>query len=142
MRIMVNAMSTSGLFRRWLKTKPEPEGFQIDLSAQVRLFRQDDGAYLELFLVNRSDVIVWVEEAVVVLSNLEANWQTSISTGQARLKILHNIRPNETLGVSLAGSIYEASGRPQGKYSCMIFTNIHFRVGDEWFNKTVDECKV
>jgi len=142
MRNMRSGFWTSGLFRRWRKTKPEPGGFQIDFSAQVRLFRQDDWAYLDLFLVNRSHVTVSVEEAVVVLSNLEANCQTSISTGQARLKILQNIRPNETLGVSLVGSIYEAAGRPQGRYSCMAFTDVHFRVGDEWFKKTLDACRL
>jgi hypothetical protein len=141
-RIMGKALWTSGLFRRWGRPKPEHRGFQIDFLARVRLFREDDWAYLELFLMNRSNVAVWVEEAVVVLSNLEANWQTSISTGQARLKILQNIRPNETLGVSLVGSIYEAAGRPQGKYTCMISTEVHFRVGDEWFIKTVHACRV
>src|SRR5205807_2112543 len=98
--------------------------------------------YLELFLVNRSNVTVWVEEAAVVLSNLEANSQTSISTGQARHKILQNISPNDSLGVSLVGSIYEGAGRPQGKYTCVIFTDVHFRVGNEWFNKTLDACRV
>jgi hypothetical protein len=142
MRLMRSGFWTSGLFRRWRKTKPEPGGSQIDFSAQVRLFRQDDWAYLDLFLVNRSHVTVSVEEAVVVLSNLEANWQTSISTGQARLKILQNIWPNETLGVSLVGPIYEAAGRPQGRYSCMAFTDVHFRVGDQLFNKTLDACRL
>jgi hypothetical protein len=142
MRAMFNTTWTSGLFRWWRKTKAEPGGFQIDFSARVRLFRQDDWTYLELSLVNRSNVTVWVEEAVVVLSNLEANWQTSISTGQARHKVLQNIRPNDTLGVSLVGSIYEAAGRPQGRYSCLVNIEVHCRFDDEWFSKTLETYKV
>jgi hypothetical protein len=141
-RIMLNTIWTSGSFRRWRRTNPEPGGVQIDFSARARLFRQDDWAYLELFLVNRSNVTVWVQEAVVVLSNLEANWQTSISTGQARHKVLQNIRPSETLGVSLVGSIYEAAGRPQGRYSCLVYIEVHFRFDDEWFSKILETYKV
>jgi hypothetical protein len=142
MRTMSNTFWTSGLSRWWRKPKPEPGGCRIDFSARVRLFRQDDWAYLELFLVNRSNVTVWVEEAMVVLSNLEAKWQTSISTGQARHKILQNIRPNETLGVSLVGPIYEAVGRPQGRYSCLVDVEVHARFDDEWFSKTLETYKV
>lgn len=139
---MDSAAWTFGLFRPWRKTNPQPEGFQIDFSARLRLFREDDWAYLELLLVNHSNVTVWVEEATIVLSELEANWQTSIATGQTKHKILQNIGPNDTLGVSFVGSIYEAAGKPQGKYSCVVFTDVRYRVGDEWLNKTLDVYRV
>jgi hypothetical protein len=121
---------------------PGPGGLQIDFSARVRVFRYDNWVYLELLLVNRSNVTVWVEEAMVVLSEVDVFWQTSISTGQARHEILQNVRPNDTLSVRLAGAIYEAAGKPQGKYSCTVFTDVRYRVGDEWFNNPLDACRV
>jgi hypothetical protein len=139
---MRDASWTSGLFRRRRKAKPAPGDFQIDFSAGLRVFPDDGWVYLELLLVNRSNVSVWVEEAVIVLSELEANWQTSVSTGPARHEILENIRPNDTLRVSLVGDIYEAAGKPQGMYSCTVFTDVRYRVGDEWFNKSLEGYKV
>jgi hypothetical protein len=138
---MRDASWTSGLFRRW-RAKPAPGGFQIDFSAGLRVFPDDGWVYLELLLVNRSNVSVWVEEAAIVLSELEANWQTSVSTGQGRHEILQNIRPNDTLSVSLVGAIYEAAGKPQGTYSCTVFTDVRYRVGDEWLNKTLEGYRV
>jgi len=140
--MMRNVFWKFGLFRRWRKTEPEPGGSRIDFSARLRDFRDDGWVCLELLLVNRSNVTVWVEEAMVVLSELETNWQTSISTGQARHEVLQNIRPDDTLRVSLVGDIYDAAGKPQGMYSCLVFTNVRYRVGDEWFNKTLDVYRV
>jgi hypothetical protein len=138
---MRDASWTSGLFRR-RKTKPAPGGVQIDFSAGLRAFPDDGWVYLELLLGNRSHASVWVEDAVVVLSELEANWQTSVSTGQARHEILQNIRPNDTLRVSLVGAIYEAAGKPQGAYSCMVFADVRYRVGDEWFSRSLEGYRV
>jgi hypothetical protein len=139
---MGNAFWTSGLFRRWRKTKPGPGRFQIDFSARLKVFRDGGWAYLELLLLNQSDVTVWVETATVILKELEANWQTTISIGQAKHEILQNVRPNDTLSLSLAGAIYDAAGRPQGAYSCLVFTNVRYRVGDEWFNKELEAHRV
>jgi len=85
---------------------------------------------------------VWVEEATVVLTDLDANWQTSIPTGQARREIRQNVRANESLGLSLAGAIYDAAGRPQGRYSCLVYIEVHYRFDDEWFSKGLDTFRV
>jgi hypothetical protein len=132
---------TFSLFRRWRKTKPLPIS-QTDFSASLRLIREDGWVYLELLLANRSDVAVWVEEVTVVLSELEASWQTTIATGQSNHAILAYIGSDDVLSVSLVGAIYDAAGRPQGKYSCLVFNNVRYRVGDEWINQTLDAYKV
>jgi len=117
MNIVCDLGGVSGLFRRWRKTKsePGPADSLTNLSALLRIFRQDGWVYLELLLINRSEVTVWVEQATIVLSEREANWQTSISIGQAKHPILQNIGPDDTLRVSLAGAIYDAAGRPTGE---------------------------
>ena len=131
-----------GLLRRWRKTKPEPAGVQVDFSAQLRAFHDDGWVSLELLLVNRSDIPVWVESATVVLSELDANWQASISTGEARHQVLQAVWPHDTLRVSLASAIYEAAGRPQGTHSCFLHSNVHYRVFDELCNVQLETCRV
>jgi hypothetical protein len=137
---MPDSFWVSGLFHRWRKTKSKPAGSQTDFSALLRIFRQDGWVYLELLLINRSEVTVWVEHATIVLSELEANSQTSICTGQAKHAILQNIGLDDTLRVGLAGAIYDAAGRPQGKYSSLVITTVRYRVGD--FNQTLDVYRV
>jgi hypothetical protein len=85
---------------------------------------------------------VWVEEARVVLADLDATWQTSIPTCEAKHAIRQNVRANESLELSLAGAIYDAAGRAQGRYSCLIFVDVRCRVGEQWFNKALDTYKL
>ena len=84
----------------------------------------------------------WVEEAKIVLTDLKVIWQTSIPTSQARREIRQNVRAHETLALSLARAIYYAAGRPQGTYSCLICIDVRYRLGEEWFNRTLDTHRV
>ena len=97
---------------------------------------------LELLLVNRSSWPVWVEDASVVLSDLDADMQAVVPTGQARHQILQNVGPNETLSVNLARAIYDAAGRPQGQYSCLVLTDVSYRVLNEWRNAKLERYRV
>src|SRR5579863_2435733 len=101
------------------KNNVESNPAQIKFAPKLRITRQDGWMYLELFLVNRSSWTAWVEEATVVLNDLDANWQTGIPTGHINHKILQNVVPGDELSVSLAAAIYETAGRPQGQYSCL-----------------------
>jgi hypothetical protein len=139
---MWTAFWTSGLFRWWRKTKPERGGGRVDFSARLRIIHDDGWVSLELLLVNRSNVTVWVADATVVLTDLDTDWQAGISTGQARQAICQNVRPNDALSVSIAGAIYDAAGRPQGPYSCFVLTNVRYRVFDEWCDAQPEKCRV
>jgi hypothetical protein len=130
------------LFRWWQKPGSELEHIKTKLAPQLKINRYDGGGSLDLLLVNDAGITVWVEEARIVLTDLDATFQTSIPTGQARHEIRQNIRANESLELSLAGAVYNAAGRPQGTYSCLIYSDVRFRVGDEWFNKNLDTYKV
>lgn len=117
----------------WLrKNRPESNSAPIKFAPRLELTRESGWVYLELLLANRSSWTVWVQEATVVLTDLEAEWQAASSNGQAKYEILQNVVPHETLSVSLARTIYDAAGRPQGPYSCLVSTTLRYRVLDEW----------
>jgi hypothetical protein len=124
------------------KNKAETKSAQIKFAPKLVMCRERGWVNLELQLVNRSSWWVWVEEATVVLIDLDAESQTETSTGEAKLKILQNIGPNEELSVSLARAIYDAAGRPQEPYSCFVLTNVLYRVFDEWCNAQLEASRV
>jgi hypothetical protein len=138
---MLNDFYTFRWLRRWRKSKPERDLASVDFSAQLKLFHDDGWVSLELLLINRSDTTVWVEDATVALSDLEANWQTA-NPGQARHRIRQNVGPLDMLRVSLAGAIYDAAGRPQDTYSCIVHTVVHYRLFDEWCKADVKSCRI
>jgi hypothetical protein len=124
------------------KNKPGSNPAQIKFAPKLRITRENGWVYLELQLVNRSRWPVWVQEAAVVLIELNADSQTAVSNGQARHEVLQNVGPNDTLCVSLARTIYDAAGRPQGPYSCLVSTNVRYRVFDEWCNAKLETHRV
>jgi hypothetical protein len=130
------------MFRWWQKPGSESEHIKTKFAPQLKINRYDGGGSLDLLLVNDVGITVWVEEARIVLTDLDAIWQTSIPTGQAKHEIRQNVRANESLELSLAGAVYDAAGRPQGTYSCFIYSDVRFRVSDEWFNKMLDTYSV
>jgi hypothetical protein len=131
-----------GLFRWWRKTGSESEHIDIKFAPRLKINRYEGGGSLDLLLVNDAGMTVWAEEAIVGLTDLDVIWQTSIPTGQNRHEIRQNIGANESLELSLVEAIYDAAGRPQGRYSCLICVDVRFRVGEEWFNKTLDPCRI
>ena len=124
------------------KNKAESKSAQIKFAPKLRITREDGWVYIELQLANRSSWRVWVEDASVVLADLAVNLQTFLPPGQARHAILQNVSPNETLRVSLAEAIYDAAGRPQEQYSCLVLTNVRYRVFDEWCNAQLETYRV
>ena len=138
-------MQTGGWTRLfpWLhKNKGESNPAEIRFLPRLTITRYDEWVYLELVLENRSDWTVWVEEATVILDDLDAVSQSEVATGQARHEILQNVRANDTLSVSLAVAIYNAAGRPQGQYSCLVSTDVRYRVFDEWCDAKLETCRV
>jgi hypothetical protein len=124
------------------KYKAESKSAQIKFAPKLRVVRKDAGAYLELQLMNRSSWTVWVEEATVFLLDLDAKRQMAVPTWQARYEVLQNVEPNDTLSVSLAKAIHDSAGRPQGPYSCLVRTNVLYRVFDEWCNAKLETYRV
>jgi hypothetical protein len=130
------------LSRSWLKVKTKSEHGEIDFEPRLTIVRDNGWVSLELQLVNDASMTTWVEEARIILTDLDATWQTSIPTGHARHEIRRNVRANETLRLSLARAVYDAAGRPQGAYSCLTYVVVRYRLCDEWFDKELDACRV
>jgi len=124
------------------KNKANSKSAQIKFAPKLGMTHNDGWAYLELQLVNRSSWWVWVKEATLVLIDLDAESQAEISTGEAKLKIHQNMLSSEELSVSLARTIYDAAGKPQGPYSCFVLTNVLYRVFDEWCNAQLEAYHV
>ena len=108
------------LFRWWHKIKNAQGQAAIKFTPKLTMNRNCGWTSLELRLVNNASMTVWVEEAVVVLTDLYTSWQTSIPGGQAKHEIRQHVRVHESLELSLVQAIYDAAGRPQGFYSCLI----------------------
>ena len=118
------------LFRR--HKKDTFSEIQIDLRPAVRITSFDGWQALELQVFNRSDVKVWIEEAKLVITDLEANFQTALATGQHIQKISQAVVPDECLSMSLAGGLYDAAGRPQGPYSFNLWGTVHYQILEDW----------
>jgi hypothetical protein len=124
------------------KSKANSKAAQIKFAPQLAVTHDDGWTYLELQLVNRSSWTVWVEETSIVLADLNASMQTERPTGQGKHQIFQNVGPNETLSLCLARTIYDAAGRPQGPYSCLVLTNVRYHVFDEWCNVQLHTYRV
>jgi hypothetical protein len=126
----------------WWSSRTDKGSIRNQFVPTLEIMEGDGCVIPELLMVNNSNVTVWVEEATVVLSDLNTNWQTSIAPGQARREIHQNIPPRDSLAVSLTGAMYDAAGRPQGTYSFVLFADVRYRMGNEWFSKALDICWV
>ena len=75
-----------------------------------------------------------MEHATVAVVDLDASWQTGFPPELAAHAICQDVGPNDAISVSLAVTIYDAAGRPQGPYLCLVLTNVCYRVFDAWCN--------
>jgi hypothetical protein len=115
---------------------------RIDLRTAVRITSFDGWVALELELINRSDVNLWIEEAKLVITDLEANYQTAPATGQQIHKIRQAVIPDECRSISLAGSLYDAAGRPQGPYSFLLWGTVHYRIDEDWAQANIRPYRI
>jgi hypothetical protein len=116
------------------KNRAETKSAQIKFTCQLAFTHDNGWDYLELQLVNRSSWTVWVEEATIVLSDPDATLQAEVPAEQVKIKIRQNVEARKTVSVSLAAALYEAAGKPQGHYACIVFTDVYYSVFEEWCN--------
>ncbi|HVA94645.1 MAG TPA: hypothetical protein VNI36_07040 [Candidatus Dormibacteraeota bacterium] len=112
--------------------KPEKE---FDFCPSIGFARQDGWQSVALLLDNKTDVIVWTEEIEMVLTDLVATRQASDPSVREVLKIRQHVRPHDLLPISLVETIYQAAGRPQRNYSCVLSSIVRYRVGEKWFEE-------
>jgi hypothetical protein len=86
--------------------------------------------------------MVWIEHASIELADVDATLQASIPTGPITQEILQYVQAKETLDVSVANAVYDAAGRPQGPYSCLLTANVRYCVFDEWCDARAATCRI
>jgi hypothetical protein len=104
--------------------------------------RLDGMESLSLLLANDSREPVWTEQIEIFLTGLKADQQTAEATCHEIQKIRQTVRGGDMLPISLAQVIYNAAGNPQRKYSCQLSSVLHYRIGDENFEKAMDSYRI
>jgi len=136
-------LTVCGIIFRYLRRRDaDSPVIKINLRPTVHIASFDGWASLELHLVNPSGLRVWIEEAKLVLTDLDANFQTGLATGQTVHKIKQAVLPNEILSMSITGSLYDATGRPQGPYSFVVLGTVHYRIGEDWAEANIHPHRI
>jgi len=104
--------------------------------------RLDGMESLSLLLPNESETNVWAEEIELFLSELVAENQSCEPTLNGIQKICQLIPPGDMLPISLAGAIYKAAGEPQRKHSSILSSVLRYRIGEEWFEKHLENYRI
>ena len=106
-------------------------------------FTQLDGMVsLSILLENESDKHVWAEEIEIFLRNLKAEDQATEPSLHEIQKIRQMVRSSDMLPISLCEVIYKAAGNPQRKYTCVMSSILRYRVGEEQFEKSMENCRL
>jgi hypothetical protein len=124
------------------KGRDETKAAQIKFQPQIEIVRQDGWADLSLLLVNRSSFTVWIEHASISLADLTAKHQTAAPIARFEQQVLQYVGAKETLSISLANAVYDAAGRPQGPYTCLLLANVRYCVFDEWCDARAATCRI
>ena len=109
---------------------------------QIGFTRLDGMVSLSLLLENESSEYVWAEEIEIFLSGLKAEQQATEPACQGIQNIRQMVRSGDTLPISLCEAIYKAAGNPQRKYSCLMSSVLRYRIGEEWFEKKMENYKI
>jgi hypothetical protein len=139
---ILSALGYSGL-RIWHQKKgavqnSKHHGFR----PRIGFSRLDGMESLSLLLENGFHTHVWAEEIEIFLTDLVANNQTADPTLRETKKIRQIVSSGDTLPISLAEVIYKAAGEPQRKHSSVLFSVLRYRVGEEWFEKELEACRI
>jgi hypothetical protein len=104
--------------------------------------RLDGMASLSLLLANGSKRNIWAEEIEIFLSALTAEEQTALPSFHEIQKIRQMVTPGDTSPISLSEVIYKAAGDPQRKYSCVLSSVLRYRIGEERFEKKMENYRL
>ncbi len=128
------------LWRR--RNGPDPMDRSDGFRPRIGFTRLDGMASLSLLLANRSKKYVWAEEIEIFLSGLSADDQTANPSCHEIQKIRQMVGQGDTLPISLSEVIYKAAGDPQRKYSCVLSSVLRYRIGEEQFEKKMENYRL
>jgi hypothetical protein len=124
------------------KERDETKAAQIKFQPHLEIVRNDGWADLSVSLVNQSSFTVWIEHVNISLADLNAKQQTATPIEHFKQEILQYVGAKETLRLSLANAVYDAAGRPQGPYTCLLLANVRYWVFDEWCDVRAATCRI
>lgn len=128
------------IWRRWNSAGSIDRG--AGFRPRLDLNRLDGMASVMLLLPNGSKTNVLVEEIEIFLTDLIANEQTAEPACRGIQKVRQVILRGDTLPISLAEAIYKAAGDPQREYSCVLSSKLRYRIGEEQFEKNLENYRV
>src|ERR1700676_958599 len=109
---------------------------------QIGFTRLDGMVSLSLLLENESDTYVWVEEIEIFLSGLRAEEQATEPSFRGIQKIRQLVHSGDMLPISLCETIYKAAGNPQRKHTCVMSSVLRYRIGEEQFEKKMENYRL
>jgi len=118
------------------------DGPERGFRPSIGFTRLDGMASLSLLLANGSKRNVWAEEIEIFLSRLSAEEQTAQPSFHEIQRIRQMIIPGDTSPISLSEAIYKAAGDPQRKYSCVLSSILRYRIGEERFEKKMENYRL
>jgi hypothetical protein len=104
--------------------------------------RLDGMESLSLLLKNESNTHAWAEEVEIFLTDLVATAQTAEASNNGIRKIRQMIPPGDMLPISLAEVIYKAAGEPQRRHSSVLSSIVRYRIGENWFEKNLENYRI
>ena len=142
--LLVFAMALGyAVLRFWRRRNgPDPTDKSRGFRPRIGFTRLDGMESLSLLLANESKKYVWAEEIEIFLSGLSADQQTAEPSCHGIQKIRQMVRSGDMLPISLSEVIYKAAGDPQRKYSCVLSSVLRYRIGEERFEKTMENYRL
>jgi hypothetical protein len=140
--VLATALGYSVL-RFWRRRNgADPADRSAGFRPSIGFTRLDGMVSLSLLLANGSKRNVWAEEIEIFLSALSAEEQTAQPSFHEIQRIRQMVPPGDTSPISLSEVIYKAAGDPQRKYSCVLSSIVRFRIGEEWFEKKMENYRL
>ena len=124
------------------RNSPDPMDRSAGFRPRIGFTRLDGMASLSLLVANGSKTYVWGEEIEIFLSRLSAEEQTAQPSFHEIQRIRQMIIPGDTSPISLSEVIYKAAGDPQRKYSCVLSSVVRFRIGEDRFEKKMENYRL
>jgi hypothetical protein len=115
---------------------------KVYLSPEDRISSFNGWSILQLTVLNRSNVILWIERANLTVTDIDAHFQTVIPSGHESALIRYALRPGESVSVSVNQCLYKAVGNPQGWYSFNLSCAVDYQIEKNWAHVNIRHQRI
>jgi len=134
------ALIICGMFLYYLRHKwriASDAHIKVYLSPVDRISAFHGWSILELAVLNRSNVTLWIDRANLILTDIDAQFQTVVPVGHETALIRYALPPGESIPISLNQCLYKAAGNPQGWYSFNLSGAVTYQIEEDWARVTI-----